>query len=354
MSSSMDDASGISWARQAELLKGELEQLAVSTSLEDARRLHFLAERKYNRYDLYSQGETFENRLLRWLENFSSKDRNVAMTIVNSLTFINQFEMKQLATSTFRGIRETLGGQGEVSHSDWYSYVDSRNQGISASLSRSLFIAVADDVMFDYFRRYTQSVDPALQRDNFVEYYKIDSSSRDSLPPHDFVFLLDQLSGSGTSFLRRENGRWEGKLPRFAELWKEEMNRTKIYYCPYIQSSVAGAYLADTVPRWRNSVQVKAAVNVVPTMRLPVSSCLSKDGVTIDVNSEVARLCRKYHGAFVDDEHIVKGGESWYGFGRAGLTLVAYTNCPNNSLPLLWHSFGGWFPLFPRVRHHHS
>lgn len=38
-----------------------------------------------------------------------------------------------------------------------------------------------------------------------------------------------------------------------------------------------------------------------------------------------------------------------FGFGSLGMLLVLYTNCPNNTLPLIWHESPQWKPLFPRV-----
>jgi hypothetical protein len=38
-----------------------------------------------------------------------------------------------------------------------------------------------------------------------------------------------------------------------------------------------------------------------------------------------------------------------FGFGKLGMLLVLYTNCPNNTLPLIWHSNESWQALFPRV-----
>jgi hypothetical protein len=37
-----------------------------------------------------------------------------------------------------------------------------------------------------------------------------------------------------------------------------------------------------------------------------------------------------------------------HGFGGLALAFAFYTNCPDNSLPMLWTSAGNWHPLFPR------
>jgi hypothetical protein len=38
-----------------------------------------------------------------------------------------------------------------------------------------------------------------------------------------------------------------------------------------------------------------------------------------------------------------------FGFGSVGTLLVLYSNCPNNTLPLIWHQAPNWKALFPRI-----
>jgi hypothetical protein len=38
-----------------------------------------------------------------------------------------------------------------------------------------------------------------------------------------------------------------------------------------------------------------------------------------------------------------------FGFRDTGGVVVMYTNCPDNTLPLIHHTSGGWSPLFPRA-----
>ena len=37
----------------------------------------------------------------------------------------------------------------------------------------------------------------------------------------------------------------------------------------------------------------------------------------------------------------------WFGFGDSECLVVFPGSVPNNSLPILWHDEGEWFPLFP-------
>jgi hypothetical protein len=342
--------------RRTRILKEDLKLLGVSISDENATQLQFLAQRKYDRYDLFSPGETFLSRLNYWLENFDNEDRQVAMEIVYSLKFISQYEMKELAVATFENIRSTLRkNAANLPTANWSVYLDSREQRVNYELSRSIFVACADDVLFDYFRRYAMQQVGVFEKDNFVEYYKIERSCRGVLPEHNRLFLIDQLSGSGTTAIRKENSKWEGKLPKFLEIWGDDLKNCGIHYCPFLQSIISKEHLKEHLPLWQSEMGVDFSVNVLPTCDVSVSPCISSDGgITIDENLPVARLCRdeKYFSKFVDDRHIRKGGPAHYGFGKAGLTLILQSNCPNNTIPLLWHSYNGWYPLFPRVSHH--
>lgn len=238
---------------------------------------------------------------------------------------------------------------------NWSTYAEARDANMHQELSKSIFLACTDDVMFDYLRRYAMKRVDSFQKDNFVEYYKIHESCQADLPEYTRVFLIDQLSASGITAIRKDKDGWAGKLPRFWGIWKKELKNCEVYYCPLLQSMVSKAHIEGLLPQWIKEESIKLSFKVLPTCYVSVSPCLTSDnGATIDEKLPVSKLCRsgKYFSKFVDDRHINKGGHAYYGFGRAGLTLVLQSNCPNNTIPLIWHSFNGWYPLFPRVLHH--
>ena len=342
--------------RQTNVLKEELTLLGVRISREKAAHLQFLAQRKYDRYDLFSSGEIFLSRLINWLENFDQKDRQVAMEIVDSLKFVSQYEMKELAVATFENIRVLLTQRFlRLPRENWMVYMYTREQKINDELSKSIFMACADDILFDYFRRYAMEQVDTFEKDNFVEYYKLDKRCRVDLPDFKRVFLIDQLSGSGITAIRKEDSEWKGRLPTFSKIWQDYVEDCDIYYCPFLQSQVSKKHLAESIPEWVKEIDGKLTVHVLSTCQVPISPCLSSDGgISINEDLPAAKLCRneKYFSKFVDDRHIQRGGPACYGFGKAGLTLILQSNCPNNTIPLIWHSDNRWFPLFPRVAHH--
>src|SRR5436309_15331793 len=91
-------------SREIAVFQNDLRDLGVGTTKEAVRNLLFLAERKYNRYDLYAPGETFPQRLVDWLSNFDAVDRNAAMDVVRELRFFNQNEMRAIVDDRYRNV----------------------------------------------------------------------------------------------------------------------------------------------------------------------------------------------------------------------------------------------------------
>lgn len=340
-----------SFKRQTRLLKKELSNLGIRISSDESARISFLSRRKYDRYDHFYPGETFDNRLLKWLANFEKKERQMAIEVVKSLKFVSSYEIKELAIRTFENAKYTILNEIGGFSKNWYSYLESRNVRLEEELAKCIFVACVDDINFSFFRRYAMRRH-TFKKDNFVEYYKRDKDSLDELPEHNRIFLLDQLSGSGTTIIRQEKGTWEGKIPSFQRIWKDYANDSSIYYCPYILSSVSEKNLTKRLREYRGKND-NLRLSIIPTCRIQISPCLAnKQGTDIDENKPVSKLCQKYYHLFEENTHIERGGSACYGYGRAGLTLVLQPNCPNNSIYILWHSYNEWYPLFPRVSHH--
>lgn len=344
-------------AESPKVLAQDLKYAGVDISEDEAEKLRVISDRKFNRYDLFAPGETFQHRLIYWLDNFHKSDREAAMNIVRSLTFVSHKELRALSASTFGNAVSVIKSELENIPSDSAAaYLDARSKRVDSELSQSLFVAMADDVMLDYFRRHAQMECEDLTRDNFVEYYKLDKRCRTDLREHRRIFLIDQLSASGYTAIHRSGngpGEWKGKLPTFANLWPEESTDCRLYYCPYIIATRAERSITGLIDEWCKDSGYDRPPLVIPAARTCVSPCLcATKPDEIEEESLVARLCRKYYDRFEPNDSEKKGGSCVYGFGEAGLTLVLSTNCPNNSLYLLWHSDNGWFPLFPRVKHH--
>lgn len=339
--------------READLLSKELQSIGVQYSRESCVKLLFISRRKFDRFDLFPPGETFQSRLPLWLQNFDLADRQIAMSVVDELVFLSFWELRTLAIRAFDVVCGRLRQQAlEVKGTPWTATLDAGDAATEERLARTVFVAASDDVLFDFFRRNAQRSSSRLRRDNFVEYYKFHPDAQPDENDAEQIVLLDQLSGSGYSFLHFDEGAWGGKLARFLEYWPQHSQKP-VLYVPYIMTEIAKRRVAERLAEWRKVKHDLPAVTVAPVLTIPPSSVVvASDGVSVDPNRPVAELCTRYHVRFVDDQNTLKGKPTTHGFGQAGLTLVLSTNVPNNTLPIIWHQFNGWVPLFPRIAHH--
>lgn len=342
-----------SFGQQKQLLKSKLDQIGIKVTNEEVSKITFLSRRKFDRYDHFAKGETFEHRLINWLQiNFEQQEFRTALDVIDTIEFVSEYELKDLAMRTFLKAEQTILSEKKGENTkDWNAFLDERRNLVDRDSRESLFIAIADDITFDYFRRFAFNMHK-FSKDNFIEYYKVPPTSIPELPDFKRIFLIDQLCGSGTTVIRKENMEWKGKIPTFYDLWKGKLEGKKIYYSPYIISQVAEKRI---IPLLQSFEEDHSEINLflTPTNTIKVSSCLSgSQGDKIDKLRPVSKLCQKYSSKIKIDKNIKVGGDATYGFGGAGLTIVFQSNCPNNTIPILWNGDNGWYPLFPRVAHH--
>jgi hypothetical protein len=193
-------------------------------------------------------------------------------------------------------------------------------------------------------------------------------------PMFDAVFLVDDFTGSGTSFLRKKrDGTWTGKLAKFCTALTHARERlgadfplTKDFSLDihhYISSSQAKAAIRERLakigkeregdPSWFKEIQLSEGILLPEGVRL-----------TEESDPEMWAICHKYydHGLFEGlKEHLDEFGQTdiRHGYGDAALPIVLEHNCPNNAITLLWAETEGggerhpMRALFPR-RHRHS
>ena len=78
----------------------------------------------------------------------------------------------------------------------------------------------------------------------------------------------------------------------------------------------------------------------------PVDSYLDRNTLIPDLSKQVKaiseRLYRERYYSFLAKKNR-------HGYGGLALAFAMYSNCPDNSLPMLWTTNGGWHPLYRRV-----
>ena len=341
--------------------------------------LQALAVVKYDNYQQFSPGMRFIESLALWLEQFKTQEeRDAAYQFVRSrLIFISQEELKHLVSTSFPDfIRPILFDQTaiELDVPDRLVTKISSSMKFRARLRQSLFLGLSDGAHTDIFRR---SNSESVSNEQVLPSYEFTSQRAGDLLQelnkdlHELdptrgkderfknLFLLDDFSGSGRSYFRREEGDFKGKIfkvliglatqdsPYYSLFDPDDFSA---YVILYVATDQARNHIESLVEEWRGETGFQAPVTVVAIQEIRPDIRVSQQN-----DEALYPLLGKYFDERIIDEHYSKGRieHPYLGFDECALPLVLSHNTPNNSVPLIWFDVGG-APrgLFPRVSRH--
>ena len=347
--------------------------------------LQMMASLKYDEYQQFSNGKRFLESLALWLRRFHEEERQQAYDFIkNNLIFISEREMLQLISVSFDDfIRPKILKRAKANAtSKYFSGMDNRKI-YNFFLRKTLFLGLSDGAHMDYFRRSHSFLNNEqvfmhydfskkkyedmrndLRKDLFEKYPEIDSSKEDFCS---FV-LIDDFSGSGISYIRKEQGangyEWKGKVYKFLQSILERCQESgiiDIHIVLYVATRQAIENIQKNVDEYISKVDrnVRATVEAVQIV------------AAAEGNEQFERILKRDYDSHRKDEfvsfvdnHYLKGKaeKPYLGFNECGLVMVLYHNTPNNSVPIIWHS---WIKenardfvwdsdeaLFPRVTRH--
>lgn len=353
--------------------------------IDDARKyFQNMAKYKYDDYQQYYPGMRFIERFALWLNQFDDDDKKAALEFVrHKLIFISQSEMNLLVASSFPDvIREHLVRDVATQNSEPEYKVAKilASDEYKKLLRQSLFCGMSDGAKIEYFRRsnagrisheqiyltHELSEERAgKMKEKLVEDLK-KRLGVDEVPKADQkfkrVFLLDDFSASGTSYLKFsiKNGVKEGK-GKIAAFYKSifqneslkeafDLDQLKVYVILYLCTEQAKNQIEQNFTELKNLYNHKPeliCIHVIP----------NTDKLSEFRDADVINLCNKdkyYDSEELEDEHTRQGGNNVkFGFGDCALPLILFHNTPNNTVPLLWaydesEKFKGLFPRIPR------
>jgi hypothetical protein len=347
----------------AKVLGWEPEQLAKERQV-----LQAMAALKYDEYQQYSPAVQFIGSLATWLHQFDESERDAAYQFVRQqLIFISAREMSHLAATAFPDyIRPALIRQAasEAGLDEWdvTAVLPSREYG--ELQRRSLFLGLSDGAHVDVFRRSN----PELSHEQVWHAYDLASPKAEKMraalaselgiassadqATFRRLFLLDDFTGSGVSYLRPGDGDGPGgKLANISGLLHSDgvseafSADLHVDLVVYICGARAGAHLRRELPELPGRWGLIAIQSLPEDLELRVTS----DGAMM-------RVAEAHCDRRMVNEHFEKGRHlrPWLGFDECALPLVLSHNCPNNSLALLWYSADSAKALFPRVDRHRS
>lgn len=347
--------------------------------------LTLMAATKYDGYSDFRAGSRFIENLATWLKQFDPADRQTAYDFIkNRLVYISAAEMQRIIeafvpeTVTPNLRRLAAEEVGIAPHEVWGNSAGA--EAFQRLLRRSLFVGLSDGARIDILRRANAG---RLSQEQVVPMMNVDKKKWEDLGKElrsvqgddarfEHVYLIDDFTASGTTFIRQVEGEWKGKLKKFNDLvlgarWAAAESGTPFpiaeEYTVHIHH-----YVSTTQARQALSERIQAAdqdwserdyttIHVGEGLLLPASLklCPEKDAATL-------ALCDKYydHQLYLRlKKHCDEAGQSdmKLGYAECALPLVLEHNTPNNSIPLLWAETPGdnghpMRPLFRRRDRH--
>lgn len=326
--------------------------------------LRLMASAKYDGYSDFRAGSRFIENLAIWLKQFEVKDRQTAYDFIkNRLVYISNAELYRAIEAFYPEtvtphLRRLAAEQSNIEkHEVWGS-----SDGVAAFeriKRRSLFVGMSDGSRIDLLRRansgrITQeqvvpmmNIGPEKWRDLAKKIKEADPGDEQ----FEHVYLIDDFTASGTTFIRFTEGEWKGKLQKFnamlvsARAAFEAEGRTfpivenyALHVHHYVSTTQAREALlertAEANSAWAD--RTYGSIDVTEGTLLPASLKLSPGR-----DDAVIALCRKYYNHDLYLRLIEHAGEAEQtdlimGYANCALPLILEHNTPNNSIPLLW------------------
>ena len=359
---------------------------------EDARKefqwLRLIGRLKYDEYEDFRAGMRFIESLAKWLQQFDKDERKTAYTFVReALVYIGPSEMQRLVEQFYpRVVHDRLirSVASECSIPTYRVLADGKARKSLERLRRqTLFMGLSDGARIDTIRHANAG---RLSNEQLVGNTQVDfdkwkdllENLRDDQKAQRacfrIVYLIDDFSGSGSTFLRPDGGKnWKGKIVRFRE---SVSTATKVIgtflesdweLCVhhYVASHNAAKNIKERLKKadgflrksgdWAKTTYT--SFGTILPCDLPINAVGGR-------HTDFIKLAYKYYDPAIETKHTGVGGTSniALGYGECALPLILHQNTPNNSVALLWAETEGsnrdggvvpaMRPLFRRRQRH--
>lgn len=315
-----------------------LQEWALSSDVDDSEdvimdqgMIEYLGHKLFDDYEP-AQFTRFVDRLDAWIHNVDKqRDQRTLFLLLRHLFFIGRREFESLCRSAYHGpvcrwVIETLNI--DISNA---SAMKEFEKGVAATW----FCPITDSMRINaFFKANTlsgQNHRPdwrSLQR--FGNPTKIQQYANDN--NLDRLVLLEDFVGSGTQMR---------KAIRFAV---DTLRDVPTLVVPLV-----------VCPKG-NEIGEKLAMEYSHLSYQPVLSLRPELFITSDQQAgeppsyEVVRNLIKQVSHRLSDPGPPPSNRHYHGFKDTGAVVAMYSNCPNNSLPILYDAnSSGWQPLFPRI-----
>lgn len=357
-------------------LIGNLLQWTDADFATEFRELQLMIDHKYDSYQGFQPATRFHVALLNWLSQFGTvAERKTAYQFVKErMIFVSQREMHHLVSLLMpivdREARKRVAAALSIPLFETWRNEAARKR-LDLMRRRTLYVGLSDGARIDVFRRYNEG---QVSNEQVVAFSEISDDKWNDLQSEltkslakqgrggekacfEVVCLVDDFSGSGSSLLRFENGKWKGKIAKFhktnvGRIGTHLTQECLLHFHHHLASHQAKRQIEADLIRFAAE---HSAFRYLSTF----SYVLPPDIVINDAdrNSELVALLKTWYDPGIEDEHT--GKDIWFGYKQCGLPLVLEHNTPNNSVALVWATSKSdaekrMKPLFARRKRHSS
>lgn len=337
--------------------------------------LQLLADYKYDSYQRFGPGKRFIESLALWLDQFALEDRQVALRLViQRLIYFSDRELAHIVEMAYPDVvvqeRIQLVAE-ELGIPDHQVQRIAEHRRFRELQHKSLYLGLSDGARTNELRRSSSG---EIGNEQIWQAYELgDDKATDMLEelqrslrsaqlPHEdpkftHVWLLDDFSGSGNTYIRRDpgSGKFKGKIKKIYERLSHGDLVDPAHYEVYLLLYIATRQAIDHIEYWSERF---AAEHGFKPLKVRVICPIERSAaLTNDPIPGLMKLIEAadYYDDRASDRHMAVGGttDGRKGFANCALPLVLSHNTPNNSIYLLWgpenFKFSG---LFPRVSRH--
>jgi hypothetical protein len=336
-------------------------------------QLQLLADFKYDHYQRFAPGKRFIESLALWLKQFDEADRQSALDFVlDEVVFFSEQEMTHLVQTAYvdhivhERVRLISEEQDIPPHC--ISHIARHNRFKELGI-KSLYLGLSDGARTNDLRRAS---DGEIGNEQIWQAYELGEGKAsemkgamvEALANEEFssqpgkfnlIWLIDDFSGSGNTYIRFEEQKFKGKIKKvYEQLHSSELVDTS-HYEVFLLLYVATRQAIDHIEYWADQF---TSENGYKPLQVRVLCTIERSMSIISQPSSFATKLlanEAYCDQTYADKHFRIGGTDDVRFGFAGcaLPVVLSHNTPNNSVFILWGPEASAFTgLFPRVSRH--
>lgn len=179
------------------------------------------------------------------------------------------------------------------------------------------------------------------------------------------LYLIDDFTASGTSFIRKDTDQYKGKLTKIIDkFFNSKVNETSrelllpnvdihIIFCLATQCAISHIenLLSEFIKSRGLEERISFDVRCVQIIPNRVADEIKIDTTLVDIIKKEKYINKKNVGT--KSYKVGHGEQEYFGYGDGALPLVLSHNTPNNSILVLWQDDDDHYPsLFPRINRH--